>query len=126
MLHFSEHSNIHTVTPPVPLCDTQCRRAITFVDEGTELWSQREEGLGQPRMQAPRRGRWTSLTLTILVPAAQCVEGFPPQDDLLGDDAVAVHVSFLGDAGLAEVLRGGPQVCEFSIEIAEWREQSGP
>lgn len=67
-----------------------------------------------------------SLTLTVLVPAAQREEGFSPQDDLLGDDPVAVHISFLGDAGLAEVLRGCPQVCAFSIEIAKSREMSGP
>lgn len=63
---------------------------------------------------------------TVLVPAAQRVEGFSPQDDLLGNDTVAVHVSFLGDVGLAEVLRGCPQVCAFSIEIAKSREMSGP
>lgn len=111
-------------TPPIPLCDVQWRYAITSADEGTELWSQRDEGLGQPRMQAPREGRWLSPTLTILIPAAQRVEGFSPQDDLLGNDPVAVHISFLGDAGLAEVLRGCPQVCEFSIEIAKLRELS--
>lgn len=87
---------------------------------------QREEGLGQPRRQAPREARGMNPTLTILIPAAQRVEGFSPQDDLLGDDPEAVHVSFLGDAGLAEVLRGRPQVCEFSMKIAKLRKLSGP
>lgn len=67
-----------------------------------------------------------SPTLTILVPTAQCVEGFSPQDDLLGNDPVAVNISFLGDVGLAEVLWGCPQVCAFSIGIAKSREMSGP
>ncbi|KAB1254547.1 hypothetical protein Cadr_000029487 [Camelus dromedarius] len=46
-------------------------------------------------------------------------EGLSPQDDLLRDDPVAVNVSFLGDAGLAEV-------CAFSMEIARLRGVSGP
>ena len=49
--------------------------------------------------------------LTILVPAAQRVEGFLAKDDLLGNDPEAVDISFLRDVGLAQVLRGSPQVC---------------
>lgn len=56
------------------------------------------------------------VRLTILVPAARRVEGFSPQDDLLCDDPIAVHIPFLREAGVAEVLRGCPQVCTFSIE----------
>lgn len=61
------------------------------------------------------------VRLTILVPAAQCVEGFFSQDDLLCDDRIAVYISFLGDVGLAEVLWGCPQIWAFSIKIAKLR-----
>lgn len=87
------------------------------------MWSQKPRGLSQPRIPAGSQGRPPKgQTLTLLVPTAERVEGFSPQDDLLGDDPIAVHVSFLRDAGLAQVLRGSPQVCAFSIEIATLRQ----
>lgn len=61
---------------------------------------------GWPGQSEAARGQ----PLTVLVPAALRVEGLSPQDDLLCDDPVAVHIPFLRDAGLAEVLGGGPQV----------------
>lgn len=73
------------------------------------------------RLASSQRGRGKGQTLTILVAAALRVEGFPPHDDLLCDDPVAVHVPFLRDAGLAEVLWGCPQVWAFSMEIAKLR-----
>ena len=62
---------------------------------------------------------------TIPVPTAQSVEGFFPQDDLLCDDPIAVHISFLRDVGLAEVLWSCPQVCkcshwDYKVEGGEW------
>lgn len=87
------------------------------------MWSQKPRGLSQPRIPAGSQGRPPKgQTLTLLVPTAEHVEGFSPQDDLLGDDPIAVHVSFLRDVGLAQVLRGSPQVCAFSIEIARLRQ----
>lgn len=79
-----------------------------LADKGTETWSQNSCWLPEK-------------VLTFLVPTAERVEGFSSLDDLLGDDAVAVHVSFLRNAGYAEMLWGRPQVCVFSIETLTLR-----
>lgn len=55
--------------------------------------------------------RLGEVRLTIVIPTAQRVESLLTEDDLLGNDGEAVHVSFLRDGGLAQVLRGRPQVC---------------
>ena len=69
---------------------------LAFAGEWTDRWSQDLRGeVSLARWLPPR------VSLTLLVPTAEGVEGFSSQDDLLGDDPVAVHISFLGDAGSA-------------------------
>lgn len=102
------------------MCNADMPSLLQMKDRDVVTLSRISISLGC-RLAGSGGGRRRSQTLTILVPAAQRVEGLFPQDDLLCDDPVAVYISFLRDVGLAEMLWGCPQVCIHSVEMAEFR-----